>query len=45
MALQRPVIDGIPASLFALRLLWVAIQLILAYWLGERGALFFYQGF
>ena len=37
--------DKIPAWQFALRLLWVAVQLLLVYWLGERGALFFYQGF
>jgi hypothetical protein len=29
----------------ALRFLWVAIQLILVICLGERGVLFFYQGF
>jgi hypothetical protein len=38
-------IDGVPAWQFVLRVVWVAIQLILVYWLGDRGALFFYQGF
>jgi hypothetical protein len=38
--------DGrIPAWLFSLRLLWVVVQLLLVYWLGESGTLFFYQGF
>lgn len=35
----------IPAWQFALRLLWVIVQLLLVYWLGESGAAFFYQGF
>jgi len=38
-------VDGIPLWLFLLRVLWVAVQLILVIWLGQRGALFFYQGF
>jgi hypothetical protein len=38
-------IDGIPASLFALRLLWLAVQLILIICLGQKGVLFFYQAF
>jgi hypothetical protein len=38
-------IDSIPVWQFFLRLLLVAVQLVLVYWLGERGALFFYQGF
>jgi hypothetical protein len=35
----------IPPWQFALRLLWVVIQLLLVSWLGESGAVFFYQGF
>jgi hypothetical protein len=30
---------------FFWRIAWLAIQLSLVYCLGERGALFFYQGF
>jgi hypothetical protein len=29
----------------ALRLAWVALQLVLAYWFAQGGELFFYQGF
>jgi len=36
---------GIPFWQFVLRLLWVVVQLLLVYWLGESGAQFFYQGF
>ncbi|HVX10511.1 MAG TPA: hypothetical protein VHC22_04985 [Pirellulales bacterium] len=35
----------VPAWQFALRLVWVVVQLLLVYWLGESGAQFFYQGF
>ncbi|HWB10234.1 MAG TPA: hypothetical protein VG826_13470 [Pirellulales bacterium] len=35
----------IPAWQFPLRLLWVVVQLLLVYWLGEIGSPFFYQGF
>jgi hypothetical protein len=35
----------IPAWQFALRLVWVVVQLLFVYWLGESGSLFFYQGF
>lgn len=34
-----------PAGRFALRLVWVVVQLLLVHWLGASGALFFYQGF
>jgi hypothetical protein len=38
--------DGpIPAWLFALRMVWVVVQLMLVYWLGELGVQFVYQGF
>jgi hypothetical protein len=37
--------DRIPAWQFVLRLVWVVIQLLFVYWLGETGAQFFYQGF
>jgi hypothetical protein len=33
----------VPPWQFAVRLLWVAIQITLVYSLGETGALFFYQ--
>lgn len=35
----------IPAWQFAVRLIWVVVQLTLVYWLGESGAQFVYQGF
>lgn len=38
--------DGrIPFGQFMLRLLWVVVQILFVYWLGESGAQFFYQGF
>jgi hypothetical protein len=42
--LSTPV-DGIPAWRFAFRVLWVAVQVILIFCLGQQGVLFFYQGF
>lgn len=38
-------IDGIPVGWFALRVLWVAAQVILIVCLGRKGVLFFYQAF
>jgi hypothetical protein len=38
-------LDGIPAWWFALRLFWVAVQVILVVCLGRTGVLFFYQAF
>ena len=38
-------LDGIPARLFVLRVLLVAAQLMAVICLGEKGVLFFYQGF
>ena len=38
-------IDEIRPWQFALRLVWVVVQLTLVHWLGETGELFFYQGF
>lgn len=35
----------IPPGRFVLRLVWVVVQLLLVYWLGETGAVFVYQGF
>ncbi len=35
----------IPPVLFVLRLVWVVVQFLFVYWLGESGASFFYQGF
>jgi hypothetical protein len=37
--------DEIRPWQFALRLGWVVVQLTLVHWLGESGAIFFYQGF
>ena len=37
--------NRIPPLRFSLRLVWVVFQLLLVYWLGESGTLFFYQGF
>jgi hypothetical protein len=39
------VTEGIPVWQFVVRLLWLAVQLILVICIGERGVLFFYQGF
>lgn len=36
---------AIPAWQFVPRLLWVVVQLMLVYLLGESGAQFIYQGF
>jgi len=41
----RQAIQGRPAWWFALRVVWMAILLMLVVLLGERGAVFFYQGF
>jgi hypothetical protein len=43
----KPTISEPPMSrwVFAARLLWMAVQIILVLCLGERGVLFFYQGF
>jgi hypothetical protein len=38
-------IDGIPTWSFVLRAWWVAIQLVITYYVGQAGATFFYQGF
>lgn len=38
-------IDGIPAWRFCARLLWVAVEIILVFWLGQKGVYFVYQGF
>jgi hypothetical protein len=37
--------DSIPPWQFALRLVWVVVQLSLVYALGAAGAQFVYQGF
>jgi hypothetical protein len=42
--LSRP-IDGIPAWHLCARLLWVAVEIILVFWLGQKGVYFVYQGF
>ncbi len=34
-----------PLGVFVLRVLWIAAQLILVYYLGNAGTLFFYQNF
>ena len=38
-------IDGIPRWIFALRILWISVAMILTLWFGQRGAFFVYQGF
>ncbi len=38
-------IDGVPVWWFALRAAWVAVQLVLTYYVGQAGATFFYQAF
>jgi hypothetical protein len=38
-------IDGIPLGVFAIRVAWVAVQLVLVIYLGRQGAIFFYQAF
>jgi hypothetical protein len=38
-------VDGIPTWWFALRVIWVAVQVILVVCLGRQGVLFFYQAF
>ena len=35
----------IAAWQFVLRLVWVVVQILLVYSLGQSGAMFFYQGF
>jgi hypothetical protein len=45
MSASPPQNSRIPAWQFALRLVWVVVQILLVYWLGESGTLFFYQGF
>jgi hypothetical protein len=37
--------DGLSAGRFWLRILWIAVQLIVAFWFAQRGNLFFYQRF
>ena len=36
---------GINPGRYALRALWVATQLVLVYYFGRQGAIFFYQNF
>jgi hypothetical protein len=38
-------VDGIPAWAFALRVVWIAAQLIAVICLGNKGVPFFYQAF
>jgi hypothetical protein len=37
--------EKLPGLQFALRALWIAVRLVLVLYLGQSGALFFYQGF
>lgn len=37
--------DGLSAPRWAARSLWIALQLIAVFYLGQAGAKFFYQGF
>jgi hypothetical protein len=38
-------IGGIPAWRLVRRLAWVTIEILLVFWLGQKGAYFVYQGF
>ena len=38
-------VDPIPPARFALRAAWVAVQVVVVIYLGQPGALFFYQLF
>ena len=40
----RPIGD-VPAWRFFARVLWVAVQILLVFWLGQKGVYFVYQGF
>jgi hypothetical protein len=47
---QRPIVTAdpeapMPAYELALRALWIAAQIVAVLYLGQPGALFFYQGF
>lgn len=37
--------EKLPGVQFALRTLWIAVRLVAVLYLGQSGALFFYQGF
>jgi hypothetical protein len=37
--------DHVPLGELTLRVLWMTIQLIMVFYLGQQGALFFYQRF
>jgi hypothetical protein len=36
---------AVSAARYALRVIWVAVRLVLVYYLGQQGSLFFYQVF
>ena len=42
---QPPVVERLPAWQWALRLSWIAIQIILICWFAQKGLMFVYQGF
>jgi len=37
--------DGKPIYSFVLQVFWIAAQITLILWFGQKGYLFFYQGF
>ncbi len=38
-------LDGMGYGKFCLEVTWIAIRLLLVYYLGDKGAVFFYQNF
>jgi hypothetical protein len=38
-------VERLPAWQWALRLIWIAIQIILVCWFAQKGLMFVYQGF
>jgi hypothetical protein len=48
VTLQQPDVahgERLPAWQWALRLIWIAIQIILVCWFAQKGLMFVYQGF
>jgi hypothetical protein len=45
VSLRQALFDGMSPGWFFARVLWVVVQLVLAYWCVRSGDLFFYQGF
>lgn len=42
---EAAAVERLPAWQWALRLIWVAIQIILVCWFAQKGLMFVYQGF